>query len=1419
MEAYVTLVATDSYAAGALVLAHRLRDLGSSKEIVCLVTSNISSRVQDILSNICTLVQVDTLRSSDYENLKLLGRPELDITFTKIQLWKLTQYKKIVFLDADTYPLQNIDQLFERPSFSAAPDAGWPDCFNSGVFVTEPNDAIYHGLCQLAVDKGSFDGGDQGLLNSFFNTWPSSPENRLPFTFNTTPTSQYGYAPAQNEFGQNISVVHFIGENKPWKYQRFADGRVLPLGNTWEGTKHMIQAWWNTWDTYYGQTSPYHLLSGEFDNKFDDGFQTRPIVPFDESVKNAWDNQQVDWDDQRRQIQPMPPISSITIGQPDWLIQEAERRRQLEEQEQARRREEEEQARRREEEQRRQEEEHRRREEEERSREEQEKRNHERHHHHYHEEEHPQHHHDNHHHEDHHHHQEHHHQEHHHQEHHHQEHHHNDQHQYHSEQHKAPKEYSMIEWDPAYQEPPNTGSLGADIPDLSSFRNVWDQPRNEQANRWVAPVHQPEPQIMTKPEYAQYHAHDYAPDAYYAPIHHEFNPPAPAEQEPDVYHPPPEEQHHYRQEEEHQHHQEEHHHYHQEPEHPPSFPWDNKPDHFPPPTRVWQDEQPPPPPPQQQEEPVQYYPPQESTHQDHDNHVYQDHHHHQHEEHHEVLAQPEHEQHNLSIIVDHHDNQQAGHTVQQPSETHHAQAPEEVQTPLPVIEHPQQQDEEPWEEDQQPTFAIDAMMSPSAQSKIDEFIASLNEDEDEEISDRDLIPIKFKTTSRLSGMYTPSPSGSRVNSRTGSRSNSRSGSRRASVSNSRRNSIIVINKTPPSLTQLQPQPSADSIIAAPTFTILDEDNTTAQQSQKLFAASSSMFSRKTPYTSAAVTPAIGLTPDEFGANGYFDDPEEEERQDQQDFTFRPDFLNKAPYSLNESLMESATVEEWDPLNALNKLKEHSESMVLRQSLQEALVKTAKEQQEKEEEALAAAAAAEPVSTATNSTTEAPILSELFPMNKTSSKKKKYAFKSTWDDEEYDLPSALVSGESSPRTPIARNMSSSDLAKEIELEKERYKQQRASLMLAQPQATVASMLEAELDLSRGTLFKRRYYDAPVDRVNAIQSTERIIQETSEALESESDDEEDAADFVAYYDDYVIQEAQKRLRALVTGEEVDTAAEMPKPIGGPKHSNIISKRPSHMYQYGEAKEPQPLSLLWNSQSYTSNFGFDAKHKLSIYQTDLIPTEDIAEEIKSLSTEIVVKEDPYTKKHRLAKEEEKRKLKEEQEKLEKERLLREKLEEEESAEVSIGDAKLTLDNAKVRSVLSKYIDATKNESKDSESSSAITTTITAKPIEGLDKRVKSNATKCIPATNTSVTLDATANNDDISAESTNPIQKAIEKKPTIIHQASSSSSTSTISSSTTTSRHSFTSHASKSTKETTQTITEKSNVSSLSNRTDKK
>ena len=54
--------------------------------------------------------------------------------------------------------LQNIDELFDHEELSAAPDVGWPDCFNSGLFVYRPSLETYSALVHFAVTKGSFDG-------------------------------------------------------------------------------------------------------------------------------------------------------------------------------------------------------------------------------------------------------------------------------------------------------------------------------------------------------------------------------------------------------------------------------------------------------------------------------------------------------------------------------------------------------------------------------------------------------------------------------------------------------------------------------------------------------------------------------------------------------------------------------------------------------------------------------------------------------------------------------------------------------------------------------------------------------------------------------------------------------------------------------------------------------------------------------------------------------------------------------------------------------------------------------------------------------------------------------------------------------------------------------------------------------------
>ena len=44
---------------------------------------------------------------------------------------------------------------------------------------------------------GSFDGGDQGLLNSYFYNWSHSDINKhLPFLYNVVATATYSYSPA-----------------------------------------------------------------------------------------------------------------------------------------------------------------------------------------------------------------------------------------------------------------------------------------------------------------------------------------------------------------------------------------------------------------------------------------------------------------------------------------------------------------------------------------------------------------------------------------------------------------------------------------------------------------------------------------------------------------------------------------------------------------------------------------------------------------------------------------------------------------------------------------------------------------------------------------------------------------------------------------------------------------------------------------------------------------------------------------------------------------------------------------------------------------------------------------------------------------------------------------------------------------------
>lgn len=206
-------------------------------------------------SDVAATSVLNPVAQLNQDNLQLLGRADLGAdqgaALTKLHAWRLSDYQKVIYLDADTLVLRPLAHLFAKEApFYACSDTGWPDIFNSGVMVLTPSQDTFVGMLELAAGSGSWDGADQGLLNEYFGGEVGSGSegagggwSRLPFTYNTTALGGYMYAPAFRRYGQSVSVAHFIGENKPWR------GTVPSAAEAGKG--NMAAKWWQTYRTFY----------------------------------------------------------------------------------------------------------------------------------------------------------------------------------------------------------------------------------------------------------------------------------------------------------------------------------------------------------------------------------------------------------------------------------------------------------------------------------------------------------------------------------------------------------------------------------------------------------------------------------------------------------------------------------------------------------------------------------------------------------------------------------------------------------------------------------------------------------------------------------------------------------------------------------------------------------------------------------------------------------------------------------------------------------------------------------------------------------------------------------------------------------------------------------------------------------------
>lgn len=217
--ACITFVTTSSYVIGALVLGQSLRQTGWGHETVVLVTPNIGAEDRERLNRIWQRV-VEVQPIANPIPAEKHGMHTFTTTYTKLRIWEQTDYDKLIYLDADAIVLGSLEELITRPRFAAAHCMSALDLFNSAVMVVEPSQETFNDMMTKVGTLPSYDGGDQGFLNSYFPDWfEGPPESRLPARYNV-PRIFYYYEPSWKRLFDDMRVLHFNGTFKPWMTKR-----------------------------------------------------------------------------------------------------------------------------------------------------------------------------------------------------------------------------------------------------------------------------------------------------------------------------------------------------------------------------------------------------------------------------------------------------------------------------------------------------------------------------------------------------------------------------------------------------------------------------------------------------------------------------------------------------------------------------------------------------------------------------------------------------------------------------------------------------------------------------------------------------------------------------------------------------------------------------------------------------------------------------------------------------------------------------------------------------------------------------------------------------------------------------------------------------------------------------------------------
>jgi alpha-N-acetylglucosamine transferase len=273
MPAWITLFTQPSYLPGVRTLRKSLENTRTRYPLVVMVTENIDEHSRRLLTDEgCLVRQVKPVapRSGVPGNY---ANPRFSEVWTKLAAWRITEFGRLAFVDADMLAMKNIDEVFDFPLpdghiaachacrcnphriatyprdwvpancyYSYLPEHNgaplprrFSPYFNSGFMLLTPNDSTATELENKVAairDLAAYQFPEQDLLNEYFTgRWLP-----LPYIYNALKTLSVQHASLWNIF--EVKNLHYI-LSKPWQ-----DNNGKDDNNPYN---ELHQLWWKTY--------------------------------------------------------------------------------------------------------------------------------------------------------------------------------------------------------------------------------------------------------------------------------------------------------------------------------------------------------------------------------------------------------------------------------------------------------------------------------------------------------------------------------------------------------------------------------------------------------------------------------------------------------------------------------------------------------------------------------------------------------------------------------------------------------------------------------------------------------------------------------------------------------------------------------------------------------------------------------------------------------------------------------------------------------------------------------------------------------------------------------------------------------------------------------------------------------------------